>query len=123
MSEIRQQAFPDEARRRRENQPTGQAPADAAESLGTVGEAPPRIEYFKPTPQGWIARGAVLALVAGLVLLNVALGIVGVFCCIVGVYFVLPVTLAADAIAYRRVFPEVSQNFPSPPPPPANWAA
>ena len=61
--------------------------------------------------------------VAGLVLLNVALGIVGVFCCIVGVYFVLPVTLAADAIAYRRVFPEVSQNFPSPPPPPANWAA
>jgi len=63
------QAFPDEARRRRENQPTSQAPANAAESLGTIGEAPPRIEGFRPTPQGWIARGAVLALVAGLVLL------------------------------------------------------
>ena len=59
----------DEARRRRENLPTGQAPADAAESLGTVGEAPPRLDDFRPTPQGWLVRGVVLALVAALVLL------------------------------------------------------
>jgi uncharacterized membrane protein len=59
----------------------------------------------------------------GLLLLNAGLGIVGVLCCFVGVYFLLPVTFASYAVAYRRVFPEVSQNFASPPPPPASWAA
>jgi hypothetical protein len=61
--------------------------------------------------------------ILGLLLLNVALGIVGVLACYVGVFFLMPVSLASYAVAYRRVFPEVSQNFASPPPPPANWAA
>jgi uncharacterized membrane protein len=61
--------------------------------------------------------------ILGLLLLNVALGIVGVLACYVGVFFIMPVSLASYAVAYRRVFPEVSQNFASPPPPPANWAA
>jgi hypothetical protein len=60
--------------------------------------------------------------VLGLLLLNAAVGFVGVLCCIVGVYFVMPVTLAAQAIAYRRVFPETLQTFAAPPPPPASWA-
>jgi hypothetical protein len=59
----------------------------------------------------------------GLILLNVGLGILGVLCCYVGAFLVAPVTLASYAIAYRRVFPEVSQNFASPPPPPGDWAA
>ena len=63
--------------------------------------------------------GGVLALL----LVNAGMGIVGVLCCYVGVFFLMPVSFASYAIAYRRVFPEVSQNFVSPPPPPANWAA
>ncbi|SRR6266498_5201117 len=62
--------------------------------------------------------------IVGLVLLNIGLGIVGVLFCFVGVYFVLPVTFAAYAAAYRQVFPDSPMNFASPPPPPpANWAA
>jgi hypothetical protein len=61
--------------------------------------------------------------ILGLVLMNVGLGILGVLCCYVGALLVAPVSLASYAIAYRRVFPETSQNFASPPPPPANWAA
>lgn len=61
--------------------------------------------------------------ILGLVLMNVGLGMLGVLCCYVGAFFVAPISLASYAIAYRRVFPEVSQNFASPPPPPANWAA
>src|SRR2546422_11714764 len=62
--------------------------------------------------------------IVGLILLNVGLGIVGFLCCFVGVYFVLPVTYAAYAAAYRQVFPESPLSFASsPPPPPASWAA
>jgi len=61
--------------------------------------------------------------VLGLLLLNALLGIVGVLCCVVGVYLYLPVSYAAMSIAYRRVFPEVPQTFAQPPPPPpASWA-
>ena len=59
----------------------------------------------------------------GLILINVGLGILGVLCCYVGALLIAPVTLGSYAVAYRRVFPEVSQNFASPPPPPGNWAA
>ena len=60
--------------------------------------------------------------VLGLMLLNALLGFVGVLCCVVGVYFYLPIAFASQAVAFRRVFPEVSQPFPVPPPPPASWA-
>ncbi len=49
--------------------PTAQAAADAAVSLGTVGEPIPRIDHFRPTAAGWAARGAVLVAVAALVIL------------------------------------------------------
>jgi hypothetical protein len=61
--------------------------------------------------------------VLGLVLLNAALSFGGLILCYVGAFFVMPITLAAHAIAYRRVFPEISQTLASPPPPPGNWAA
>ena len=69
------------------------------------------------------AARANLGGVCGLVLLCVGLAMLGVLCCYVGAFLVAPVSLAAYAVAYRRVFPEVSQTFASPPPPPANWAA
>jgi uncharacterized membrane protein len=69
------------------------------------------------------AARANLGGILGLVLINVGLGIIGVLCCYVGAFLIAPVSLASYAVAYRRVFPEVSQNFASPPPPPANWAA
>ena len=60
--------------------------------------------------------------VLGLVLLNALLGICGALACYVGAFFIMPITLAAHAIAYRRVFPALPQQFDSPPPPPASWA-
>jgi uncharacterized membrane protein len=61
--------------------------------------------------------------VFGLVLICVGLGVLGVFACYVGAFLIMPVSFAAYAVAYRRVFPETLPNFASPPPPPANWAA
>jgi hypothetical protein len=61
--------------------------------------------------------------ILSLLLVNMGLGIIGVLCCYVGVFFLMPVSFASYAIAYRRVFPEISQTFASPPPPPASWAA
>jgi hypothetical protein len=61
--------------------------------------------------------------ILGLLLLNAALGVLGVLACYVGVFFLMPVSFASYAVAYRRVFPALSQNFPSPPPPPGDWAA
>ena len=60
--------------------------------------------------------------VLSLLLLNAVFSSLGVFLCIVGVYLYIPIAFAAQAVAYRRVFPEISQPFPSPPPPPASWA-
>ena len=59
--------------------------------------------------------------ILGLLLLNALFGIVGVLCCIIGVYFYLPVSIAAQAVAYRRIFPDVAPTYPTPPPPPGDW--
>src|SRR4030095_14476834 len=56
--------------------------------------------------------------ILGLLLLNAAFGFVGVLCCIIGVYFYLPVSMAAQAVAYRRIFPDVRPTYPTAPPPP-----
>jgi len=58
----------------------------------------------------------------GLIFLNIGLGILGVICCYVGVFFIMPVTFAAQATAYRQVFPEIPQGLAPPPPPPSGWA-
>jgi uncharacterized membrane protein len=44
----------------------------------------------------------------GLVLLNFALGIVGLLLCYVGALLLMPVGMAANAVAYRRVFGETA---------------
>lgn len=71
-----------------------------------------------------------LANLGGIIVLLIASGLlslVGALCCLVGVLFVFPVTLAAMFIAYQNVFgrPQfVYQNAPPPPPtfdPPPNW--
>jgi hypothetical protein len=60
----------------------------------------------------------------GLIFLTIGLGILGVLACYVGVFFVMPIAFAAQAQAYRRVFPETAPSFPlPPPPPPGSWAA
>ena len=68
------------------------------------------------------AAKANLGGVLGLMLLNALFGFVGLLCCIVGLYFYLPVAFASQAVAFRRVFPQMSQPYPVPPPPPASWA-
>jgi hypothetical protein len=60
--------------------------------------------------------------VLGLLLLNAVFGFLGLFLCFVGVYLYLPISFAAQVVAYRRVFPQLQQTFASPPPPPASWA-
>ena len=60
--------------------------------------------------------------ILGLLLLNALFGFIGILCCIIGVYFYLPVSFAAQAVAYRRIFPETGTKFPTPPPPPGDWA-
>ena len=57
-----------------------------------------------------------------LLLLNAGLGLLGVLACFVGVYLIMPIAYATNAVAYRRVFPETNPSFASPPPPPQNWA-
>jgi len=58
----------------------------------------------------------------GLILLNFLLGLLGVLACYVGVFFVMPISFAGYAAAYRRIFPDLAPSIVSPPPPPANWA-
>ena len=68
------------------------------------------------------AAKANLGGIIGLLLLNGLFGFVGFLCCVVGVYFYLPVAYAAHFVAYRRIFPAIRTPFPTPPPPPGNWA-
>ena len=56
----------------------------------------------------------------GMMFLNFLLNVVGLFMCIIGVYFILPIGYAAVAVAYEQVFGlrQVSQTPSTPPPPP-----
>jgi hypothetical protein len=55
----------------------------------------------------------------GMVFLNFLLSIVGLLMCIIGVYFVLPISYSAIAVAYEQIF-GLRQSIPAPnvPPPP-----
>ena len=62
--------------------------------------------------------------IIGLILLICGLSILGLIACYVGFFLVMPVSFAAYAAAYRRVFPRTdSFSFSTPPPPPGSWAA
>lgn len=61
------------------------------------------------------ATRANLGGVFGLVLLNLGVSLLGVLCCYVGAFFVLPVTMASHAVLYRKVFPpDFSQTAVAP---------
>lgn len=50
----------------------------------------------------------------GLTLLNILLSIVGLVLCYIGIFFILPVTLGAVAVAYRQVFPDQTMPIQQP---------
>ena len=56
-----------------------------------------------------------------LILIQVMIALLGLVALCIGVFFVIPVIYAANAFAYRQVFPLIEQNFRnmSPPPPAA----
>ena len=62
--------------------------------------------------------------VVGLVVVNMVLMFLGGAACGIGMYFVMPIMMAGNAAAYRRVFPPlVAQPNMSPPPPSSyNWS-
>jgi uncharacterized membrane protein len=72
------------------------------------------------------AAQANLGGVLGLVLIEMVLGMMGILLCCIGLVFVMPVTKAAWAVAYRQVFPAPAQPSPMPPPmppPPPTFAS
>ncbi len=59
--------------------------------------------------------------VGGIILisiLEILVLLLGVLMLCIGIFFVLPIIYAANAFAYRQVFPHQGQNFQSAPPPP-----
>ena len=56
--------------------------------------------------------------VVGLILVNIGLMIVGYAALCIGMYFVIPIMIAGNAVAYRRVFPNMAANSSHGPPPP-----
>ena len=47
--------------------------------------------------------------IAGLVVANFVLGLLGVLACSIGVYFVIPIITAGNLVAYRKVFPRIDR--------------
>lgn len=62
--------------------------------------------------------------VAGLVVVNFVLLFVGYLALCIGLYFVIPIMIAGNVVAYRRVFPssESRTNIAPPPPTSYNWS-
>lgn len=58
--------------------------------------------------------------VVGLFVVGFALNLLGMMLFCIGVYLVIPLVIAANVVAYRRIFPALpnNQNFVAPPPPP-----
>jgi hypothetical protein len=62
--------------------------------------------------------------VAGLIVINFGLMVLGYLALCLGIYFVIPIMIAGNVVAYRRVFPslEMRQNMNPPPPSSYNWS-
>ncbi|HKP68555.1 MAG TPA: hypothetical protein VJV05_04680 [Pyrinomonadaceae bacterium] len=62
--------------------------------------------------------------IAGLVVVNFVLMLIGYLALCIGLYFVIPIMIAGNVAAYRRVFPPLgAQPHMSPPPPGSyNWS-
>lgn len=59
--------------------------------------------------------------VAGLVVVNIGLMFLGYLALCVGLYFVIPIMIAGNVVAYRRVFPSLDQSTRLTPPPPDSY--
>lgn len=55
--------------------------------------------------------------VGGLIAVNFGLMILGYLALCIGLYFVIPVMIASNVVAYRKLFPTTNLNFDPPPPP------
>lgn len=55
--------------------------------------------------------------IAGLFGVGFLAAIAGYLLFCIGIYFVLPVIIAANVVAYRKIFPAGSRDFSTPPPP------
>ena len=62
--------------------------------------------------------------VAGLIVVNFGLVFLGYLALCIGLYFVIPIMVAGNVVAYRRVFPslEMRQNLSPPPPDSYQWS-
>ena len=62
--------------------------------------------------------------VVGLIVVNFGLVFLGYLALCVGLYFVIPIMIAGNAVAYRRVFPSLESrpNFNPPPPDSYKWS-
>ena len=62
--------------------------------------------------------------VAGLVVVNIGLMFLGYLALCIGLYFVVPIMIAGNVVAYRRVFPsfEGTPNIHPPPPDSYKWS-
>ncbi|HVF30345.1 MAG TPA: hypothetical protein VNA22_05210 [Pyrinomonadaceae bacterium] len=63
--------------------------------------------------------------VAGLILVNIGLMVIGSLALCFGLYFVMPIIIAGNVVAYRRVFPSLEMrpsNMAPPPPNAYNWS-
>lgn len=56
--------------------------------------------------------------ILGIILIEFVLGFAGILVCGVGAYFVMPLSFAAVAVAYRKVFPAAGRADNMPPSPP-----
>lgn len=56
--------------------------------------------------------------VAGLIVVNIGLGLLGYIALCVGIYFVIPIIIAGNLVAYRRLFPSLDMRTNLNPPPP-----
>lgn len=55
--------------------------------------------------------------VVGLILVQFVLVFAGALACFVGIYFVIPIVIAGNVVAFRKVFPALSPQNLNPPPP------
>ena len=64
--------------------------------------------------------------IGGLILLFILeflVALVGLLALCIGIFFVIPIIYAANAFAYRQVFPLIEQNFNMNPPPPGAYGS
>jgi hypothetical protein len=59
--------------------------------------------------------------VAGLVVVNFGLMLLGYIALCIGLYFVIPIMIAGNVVAYRRVFPSLESRTNMSPPPPDSY--